>query len=75
MAPKENDRTRMTDVQDANSGPVFQLYKDKKEISEKVEEISATQEPYAKVHSDDDIEHTVTFPSQRLALASPRISE
>jgi len=66
LEKKEKDRTMLTDVQSANVGPVFLTYRNRENtaISEKLEHIAATQEPYASVvqkqdATDVDVEHTL----------------
>ena len=56
---KEADRTKITDMQNANTGPVFLTYKHRDTIDAVVKEIVTTQAPYAHVVAPDKFEHTV----------------
>lgn len=56
---KEADRTRITDVQGANTGPVFLTYRHRDEIDSMVKDVVVKQEPYAHVKTSDGFEHTV----------------
>ncbi len=58
---KEADRTKITDIQNANTGPVFLTYKHKDTIDSVVKEVVTSQEPYAHVKCTDGFEHTVSF--------------
>jgi len=53
---KEDDRTKLTDIQSANEGPIFICYKQCNEIDDIINKIIKT-EPYAKFESDDKIIH------------------
>ena len=55
---KEDDRTRHVLKSNANTGPVFILYRDQKEIDAVVEKVVA-QEPLYDFTADDGIRHTV----------------
>jgi len=46
---KEEDRTRLSDTQNANLGPVFLTFKDGEDIEKKMMEIALTEDPYAVV--------------------------
>ena len=56
---KEADRTKITDMQNANTGPVFLTYKHKDTIDSVVKEVVSKKEPYAHVVAPDGFEHTV----------------
>lgn len=56
---KEADRTKITDIQNANIGPVFLTYKHKATIDSVVKEVVTTQPCYAHVVSNDGFEHTL----------------
>ncbi len=56
---KEADRTKITDIQNANTGPVFLTYKHKDTIDAVVREVVTNQPPHAHVVADDGFEHTV----------------
>jgi len=58
---KENDRTKITDMQNANTGPVFLTYKHKATIDSVVQEVITKQAPYAHVIATDGFEHTVSL--------------
>lgn len=58
---KEADRTKITDMQNANTGPVFLTYKHRDTIDAVVKEVVTTQAPYAHVVAVDGFEHTVFF--------------
>ena len=57
---KEDDRTKLTNTQSANVGPVFLTYRDSDEINVMVAKIVASA-PYFDVRTDDDVQHTVDF--------------
>ncbi|CDW79948.1 UNKNOWN [Stylonychia lemnae] len=57
LPKKEEDRTKLIDIQNANIGPVFLTYKKGDSIKEKVNSIVKQNEPYQRVVSEDDIEH------------------
>ena len=59
LAKKEEDRTKLTNIQSANVGPVFLTYQKGDAIREKVAHISKTVEPYQTVLADDLVTHTV----------------
>jgi uncharacterized protein (DUF1015 family) len=56
---KEEDRTKLSDTQNANLGPVFLTFKNGEGIEKRMMEIVATTAPYATVHGHDDTDHTV----------------
>lgn len=56
---KEEDRTKLSDTQNANLGPVFLTFKDGEAIEKKMMEIATTQEPYSRVHGHDDTDHVL----------------
>ena len=56
---KEEDRTRLSDTQNANLGPVFLTFKDGETIEKRMMDIVATQAPYASVHGSDDTDHVL----------------
>ncbi len=56
---KEEDRTKLSDTQNANLGPVFLTYRDGEEIEKRMMEIVQKEAPYAKVNSDDGTDHVV----------------
>lgn len=58
LEKKERDRTRLTDTQGANVGPVFLSYPHKPEIDQLVEEIVRST-PYFDVVTDDGVRHAV----------------
>jgi len=69
---KEDDRTRHTDVLDANAGPVFLAYRARPEIDGLVERLTAAQPTYDFV-APDGIGHTVWViadPGDRDALVA-----
>jgi len=55
---KENDRTRLTYVQNANVGPVFLMYRDNATIDQIVTSLIADP-PDTHITTDDGIQHTV----------------
>ncbi|CAM9597817.1 unnamed protein product, partial [Phaeothamnion confervicola] len=55
---KENDRTRLTYVQNANVGPVFLTYRDSPEVDEIVQALTSVP-PETGFTADDGIEHFV----------------
>lgn len=60
---KEADRTKLTDVQSANIGPVFLTFKTStptgKSIEEHINEIVKSREPYKHVLCDDEVGHAM----------------
>lgn len=56
---KEEDRTKLTDIQNANIGPVFLTFRDGEAIEKKIMEIVVTTEPYSDVVTDDGVGHTL----------------
>jgi uncharacterized protein (DUF1015 family) len=56
---KEEDRTKLSDTQNANLGPVFLTFKGGEEIEKKMMEIALTQEPYSVVVGHDEVEHSL----------------
>jgi uncharacterized protein (DUF1015 family) len=56
---KEEDRTKLSDTQNANLGPVFLTFKGGESIEKRMMEIVATTAPYATVHGHDETDHTV----------------
>ena len=69
IAKKELDRTKLTDTQSANVGPVFLTYKGGEGIQQKIDHIVKAQEPYSTVTSEDSITHTVSFSLFQYSLA------
>lgn len=55
---KEDDRTKLTNTQSANVGPVFLTYSDCDDINRKVGEI-VKDIPYFHVTTKDDVQHTL----------------
>lgn len=56
---KENDRTKLTDVLSANTGPVFLTYKDVDSIDAFVESWITDKDPTVDFVDDVDVQHTV----------------
>lgn len=56
---KEDDRTRLTDVLSANTGPVFLTYKDDKTIDAFVDKWTSSHEPNIDFVDDVKVQHTV----------------
>lgn len=56
---KENDRTKLTDVLSANTGPVFLTYQDNEEIDAFVSERIANDAPTIDFTDDVGVQHTV----------------
>lgn len=56
---KENDRTKLTDVLSANTGPVFLTYQDDAKIDAFVAEQIAEREPTVDFTDDKSVQHTV----------------
>ena len=54
---KEADRTKLTDIQSANIGPVFLTFKGGDNIQQRLHSIVTTTTPYADVICDDEVEH------------------
>lgn len=55
---KENDRTRLTHMQNANAGPVFLTYRADASVDEIVKELTRTP-PEVRFSAEDDVEHCV----------------
>ena len=54
LEKKENDRTKLTDVQSANVGPVFLTFRENQEsIKTRMSQIVTDQAPYGDVTCDD----------------------
>ncbi len=62
---KENDRTKMTGVLSANTGPVFLTYKDQSEIDEFVAAWCNENEPTVDFTDDTEVQHTVWRVSEK----------
>ena len=56
---KEEDRTKLTNIQSANVGPVFLTYHDSEDINLLVTKIVTSKDPYFDVITEDDVQHTV----------------
>lgn len=56
---KEEDRTKLTNIQSANVGPVFLTYSDSENINALVNKIVSSNQPYFDVKTDDGVQHTV----------------
>lgn len=57
---KEDDRTKLSDTQNANLGPVFLTFKGGEAIEQKMMEVVATTEPYVEVaHGYDGTDHAL----------------
>ncbi len=56
---KENDRTKLTDVLSANTGPVFLTYKDEDLIDAFVADWCRENEPTVHFTDDKNVQHTV----------------
>eukprot|EP01083_Nonionella_stella_P083125 229701_1 len=54
---KEDDRTKLTDVQSANVGPIFLCYKSVKEINECISKHVTDNKPFSDFTSSDGIQH------------------
>lgn len=64
LAKKEEDRTKLTDVQNANIGPVFLTFRDNQEaIDARINKIAESQ-PYGDVTCDDGVQHVLWKCSQ-----------
>jgi len=61
---KEDDRTKLTDVQSANIGPVFLTFKEGDAITARMLEITSMTEPYKVVEADDKVQHTLWLCSE-----------
>jgi len=56
---KEEDRTKLSEIQNANLGPVFLTFKEGEDIEKRMMEIALTEEPYAMVEGYDDTQHVL----------------
>jgi len=61
---KEEDRTKLTNTQGANVGPVFLTYHDDDAISNRMMEITSNEEPYKSVTCEDGVQHIVWLCSE-----------
>ncbi len=59
LKAKEKDRMTHVDVCDANTGPIFLMYKSRETISSLISEYKASHEPVYNFTSDDSITHKV----------------
>ena len=60
LAKKELDRTKLTDIQSANVGPVFLTFRENQEIiKEKMRQITEATEPWGDVTCDDGVRHVL----------------
>lgn len=58
-ADKELDRTTHVDVCDANTGPIFLIYKQNKELSDLIKSFTESSQPVYDFVSDDGVGQTV----------------
>jgi len=56
---REKDRTRFVNEQNGNAGPVFLTYREKKEITQIIEDICSQDSPETEFISADDVSHTL----------------
>ena len=56
---KEDDRTKLSDYQNANLGPLFLCFKDGEQIEQKMMEIAISTEPYTDLVTSDGIQHVL----------------
>ncbi|MGK0186603.1 MAG: hypothetical protein ACI9R3_002386 [Verrucomicrobiales bacterium] len=54
---KEDDRTRLVNELSANTGPIFLTYRDRKEVNQRVAEITANEKPLFDFTADDGVQH------------------
>ena len=59
LPKKEKDRTDLTDIQNANIGPVFLTYKKGDSIKEKVADLASKEEAYLEFDNEDGVSHKV----------------
>ena len=60
LAKKEADRTKLTDVQSANVGPVFLTFRENQDaIKSRMSQIVTSQAPYGDVTCDDQVRHVL----------------
>jgi len=59
LQKKEQDRTKLTDIQNANIGPVFLAFKEGQSIKERMQSIVSGQQSYSYVTSDDGVDHAL----------------
>ena len=60
LAKKEADRTKLTDVQSANVGPVFLTFRENQEaIKSRMSQIVTDQAPYGDVTCEDGVRHVL----------------
>ena len=56
---KEEDRTKLSNIQNANLGPVFLAFKEGEDIEKRMMEIALESEPYAVVDGHDNTQHVL----------------
>lgn len=57
---KEEDRTKLCDIQNANLGPVFLAFKDTDaQIEQRIMEIALVKDPYSVVEGNDGTTHVL----------------
>jgi uncharacterized protein (DUF1015 family) len=56
---KEEDRTKLSDTQNANLGPVFLAFKGGEDIEKRMMEIVIEQDPYGIIDGDDATQHVL----------------
>ena len=60
LAKKEQDRTKLTDIQSANVGPVFLTFRENQDaIKGKMAEVTSSNEPWGDVTCDDGVRHVL----------------
>ena len=59
LAKKEEDRTKLTNIQNANSGPVFLTFRENLAAIKSLIEQVSSRPCYADVTTDDDVRHVL----------------
>ena len=60
LAKKEQDRTKLTDIQSANVGPVFLTFRENQDaIKNKMTEVTSSSEPWGDVTCSDGVRHVL----------------
>lgn len=64
---KEQDRINHVDTLDANTGPIFLTYRNKKEINNLIDDLKQ-EEPFVSFESDDNVRHRVWIVNNKEVL-------
>lgn len=59
LAKKEEDRTKLTNIQNANIGPVFLTFRENQEAIKAIIDAASSRPCYADVTCDDGVRHVL----------------